>query len=119
LQNDQNAVDAIWVFTNRYYVVARMLKNRKSLPRVALKELPPIEQVKYYQQLTRYASTAGEYTAANGTLRRKYQLSNSPDLIGQESVGKYSIDANRLLVELPRRAADGGPAVRLVYRRLE
>jgi hypothetical protein len=119
LQSDQDTLDAIWVFTNRYYVVARMTKNRKSLPRAELEKLPPAEKVKYYQQLRRYTSTAGEYTATNGTLRRKWQISNSPDLIGQESVGKYSVEADRLLVELPRRAADGGPTVRLVYRRLE
>lgn len=119
LLNDQNTIDAIWVFTNRYYVVARMEKNRKSLSTTELDKLPPPEQVKYYQQLMHYASTAGEYTASGGTLRRKWQISNGPDLIGQESVGKYSVDGAQLIVDLPRRSENSGPTMRLVYRRLE
>lgn len=119
LLNDQKSIQALWVFTDRYYVVARMSTDRRSLPREDVQKLPPLEQVKYYEQLMRYASTAGEYSAAGGTLRRKWQISNSPDLIGQESVGKYSVEDDRLLVELPRRSAASGPGVRLVYRRLE
>jgi len=119
LLNDQTLIEAMWVFTKRHYIVARMQKNRKSLPPTEVERLPPAEQVRYYQQLMQYASTAGEYTASGGTLRRTWQISNGPDLIGQESVGKYSVEGDRLLVELPRRSPGGGPGVRLVYRRLE
>lgn len=117
--NDQTSIEAIWVFTKRYYSVARMQKNRRTMSRAELEKLPAAEQVKYYQQLMRYSSTAGEYTASGGMLRRTWQVSNSPDLIGQQSVGKYSVEGDRLFVELPRRSAESGPAVRLVYRRLE
>jgi hypothetical protein len=117
--NDQNTLEAIWAFTNKYYVVARMQKGRTSLPRAELEKLPPAEQVKYYEQLRRYTSTAGEYSVEGQALRRKWQISNGPDLIGQESIGKYSVEGDRLLVELPRRSAANGPGVRLVYKRLE
>jgi Lipocalin-like domain len=117
--NDEKTIEALWVFTNHYYVVARMQKGRTSMPAGELAKLPPTEQVKYFQQLQRYASTAGEYTASNGLLRRKWQISNSPGIIGQEQVAKYSVDGDRLTVDTPRRSADSGPAIRLVYRRLE
>src|SRR6266566_2294764 len=58
--NDQKSLEALWVFTKRYYVVARMSKDRKSLPAAEVDKLAPTERVKYYQQLMRYTSTAGE-----------------------------------------------------------
>ena len=70
----------------------------------AAAKLTPPAKIKYYEQLIRYTSTAGEYSASEGMLRRKWQISNSPGLIGQESTGKYSVEGDRLLVELRENA---------------
>jgi hypothetical protein len=119
LRYDVQAIDAIWVFTARHHCVARMQRNRRGLTRAEILRLPAAEQVKYYQQLLRYASTAGEYTVEGQTLRRKWQVANEPDLIGQESVSTYSVNKDRLVVNLPGRSPAAGPGVRLLYRRLE
>ncbi|HXH06929.1 MAG TPA: hypothetical protein VNI83_10100 [Vicinamibacterales bacterium] len=119
LRYDDMTTDAIWIFTARHHCVARMQRNRQALSRADLAKLPAPEQVKYYEQLLRYASTAGEYTVEGRTLRRTWRVANSPDLVGRESVATYRVDGDRLVVNLPSRSPASGPEVRLVYRRLE
>lgn len=119
VRHDQQAIDAIWMFTARHHCVARMQRSRQGLTRAELSRRPAVEQVKYYEQLLRYASTAGEYTVEGQTLRRQWQVANGPDLVRQESVATYSVEGNRLVVNLPARLPAPGPGVRLVYRRLE
>lgn len=119
LRFNEQAIDAIWIFTARHHCVARMQRSREGLPRAELARLPAAEQVNYYEQLLRYASTAGEYTVNGQTLRRKWQVANGPDLVGQESVATFSVDGDRLVVNLPGRSPASGPGVRLLYRRLE
>src|SRR6476659_895788 len=50
LVNDATTIEALWVFTEHHYVVARMQKGRKSLPAAEIDKLSPPEQVKYFQQ---------------------------------------------------------------------
>jgi hypothetical protein len=112
-------MDAIWMFTDRFHCVARMERERPVLTTAEVNALPADEKVNYYERQLKYASTAGTYTTSGNTLDRLWQISLGPELIGQHSVAPYSADGNQLSVELPRRSAASGPAMRVVYRRLE
>jgi hypothetical protein len=96
-----------------------MQNDRQGLQRTEVAKLPATEQAKYYQQLLRYSSTAGTYTVEGDVLRRQWVISQGPDIVGQESVARFSVKGDRLIVDIPRRSAASGPAVRVVYRRLE
>lgn len=110
---------AIWIFSKRYYCLARMSLNRRSEPTEQLHKERPEEQVKYYEQLLGYASTAGTYRTDGTNLTRTWDISLGPDILGQSQVARYSIEGDRLTVDLPRRSVTSGPASRVVYRRLE
>jgi hypothetical protein len=112
-------MEAIWVFTSRYHCLARMERNRHGVRKAELDALPPDKQVQYYEQLLKYASTAGTYTTSGNRLTRLWQISLGPELVGEQSVATYSADRTRLVVDLPRRDSSSGPATRVVYRRLE
>jgi hypothetical protein len=119
LVRDDSTWSGIWVFTKGYHCLARMQNQRQGMSRDELAELPPEEQVAYYQQQLNYSSTAGTYTVEGDTLRRQWQISLGPNIIGLESVATFSVEEDRFIVDLPRRSPDSGPAVRVVYRRLE
>lgn len=119
LIRDDKTWSGIWIFTDRHHCLARMEKNRKGLSQAELAKLPAEEQVKHYQQLLNYSSTAGTYTVEGPTLRRQWLISQGPDIIGQESVTKFTVEGDRLIVDIPRRSGASGPAVRVIYRRLE
>jgi hypothetical protein len=117
--HDDSTWSGLWLFTGRHHCLARMEGGRKSLPDAELAKLPAERQAEYYRQLTRYSSTAGLYTVAGDTLRRTWLISQGPDLVGEESAAKFSIQGDRMTVELPRRSSASGPSARVIYRRLE
>jgi hypothetical protein len=110
---------AIWIFSKKYYCLARMDVNRTARSKAELQKAPPDEQVKYYEQLLQYASTAGTYSVSGDTLTRNWDISLGPDIIGQKQMAHFSSDREHLTVDLPRRSPTSGPASRVVYRRLE
>ena len=119
LVRDDSTWSGIWVFTKGYHCLARMDAQRTSLSDAELEALPAEEQVAYYEQFLGYSGTAGTYTVEGDTLRRQWDISLGPDIIGLESVATFSVEGDRLTVDLPRRSPDSGPSVRVVYRRLE
>jgi hypothetical protein len=110
---------AIWIFSKRYYCLARTERNRVGKTKAELETMAPREQVGYYEQLLRYASTAGTYSVSGHELTRTWDISLGPEIVGQKQTARFSIDGDRLTVDLPRRDATSGPASRVVYRRLE
>ncbi len=116
---DDTTWSGIWVFTKGYHCLARMDPQRTSLSDAELEALPAEEQVAYYEQLLGYSGTAGTYRVEGDTLRRQWDISLEPDILGLESVTTFSVEGDRLTVDLPRRSPDSGPSVQVVYRRLE
>lgn len=121
LIRDDTTWSGIWVFTDGYHCLARMQNDRPHMTAAELEALSPEERLAYHDEVHNYSSTAGNYTTEGDTLRRRWQISLGPNIIGQESVATYSVEdgGDRLVVDLPRRSPDSGPAVRVVYRRLE
>lgn len=119
LVRDDSTWSGIWVFTNGYHCLARMDNNRTARSAAELAELSPEEQVAHYVQLLNYSGTAGTYQIEGDTLRRQWDVSLGPDIIGLESVAKVRVDGDRMFVDLPRRSEESGPAVQVIYRRLE
>ena len=119
LVRDDSTWSGIWVFTNGYHCLARMDNNRTARPAAELAELSPEEQVAHYEQIQNYSGTAGTYQIEGDTLRRQWQISLGPDIIGLESVAKVRVEGDRMFVDLPRRSEESGPAVQVIYRRLE
>lgn len=119
LVRDDSTWSGIWVFTNGYHCLARMDNNRTARSAAALAELSPEEQVAHYEQLLNYSGTAGTYEIEGDTLRRQWDVSLGPDIIGLESVAKVRVEGDRMFVDLPRRSEESGPAVQVIYRRLE
>ena len=50
---------------------------------------------------------------------RQWDISLGPDIIGLESVAEVQVEGDRMFVDLPRRSEGSGPAVQVIYRRLE
>lgn len=119
LVRDDSTWSGIWVFTNGYHCLARMDNNRTARTAAELAELSPAEQVAHYEQLLNYSGTAGTYQIEGDTLRRQWDVSLGPDIIGLESVAKVRVEGDRMFVDLPRRTEESGPAVQVIYRRLE
>ena len=119
LVRDDSTWSGIWVFTNGYHCLARMDNNRTARSAAELAELSPEEQVAHYEQIQNYSGTAGTYQIEGDTLRRQWQISLGPDIIGLESVAKVRVESDRMFVDLPRRSEESGPAVQVIYRRLE
>ena len=119
LVRDDSTWSGIWVFTNGYHCLARMDNNRTARSAAELAELSPEEQVAHYEQIQNYSGTAGTYQIEGDTLRRQWQISLGPDIIGLESVAKVRVEGDRMFVDLPRRSEESGPAVQVIYRRLE
>ena len=119
LVRDDSTWSGIWVFTNGYHCLARMDNNRTARSAAELAELTPEEQVAHYEQLLNYSGTAGTYQIEGDTLRRQWDVSLGPDIIGLESVAKVRVEGDRMFVDLPRRTEESGPAVQVIYRRLE
>lgn len=119
LVRDDSTWSGIWVFTNGYHCLARMDNNRTARSAAELAELPPEEQVAHYEQLLNYSGTAGTYQIEGDTLRRQWDVSLGPDIIGLESVAEVRVEGDRMFVDLPRRTEESGPAVQVIYRRLE
>lgn len=119
LVRDDSTWSGIWVFTNGYHCLARMDNNRTARSAAELAELSPEEQVAHYEQLLHYSGTAGTYQIEGDTLRRQWDVSLGPDIIGLESVAKVRVEGDRMFVDLPRRTEESGPAVQVIYRRLE
>ena len=119
LVRDDSTWSGIWVFTNGYHCLARMDNNRVARSAAELAELSPEEQVAHYEQLLNYSGTAGTYQIEGDTLRRQWDVSLGPDIIGLESVAKVRVEGDRMFVDLPRRTEESGPAVQVIYRRLE
>lgn len=119
LVRDDSTWSGIWVFTNGYHCLARMDNNRTARSAAELAELTPEEQVAHYEQLLNYSGTAGTYQIEGDTLRRQWNVSLGPDIIGLESVAKVRVEGDRMFVDLPRRTEESGPAVQVIYRRLE
>lgn len=119
LIRDDSTWSGIWVFTDGYHCLARMDRRRTGLSESEIEALPLEEQVAHYRQILNYSSTAGTYTIEGSTLRRQWQISQGPDIIGLESVAAFAVEGDRMIVDLPRRSEESGPAVRVVYRRLE
>lgn len=119
LIRDDSTWSGIWVFTNGYHCLARMDNDRTARSAAELAELSPEEQVAHYEQLLNYSGTAGTYQIEGDTLRRQWDVSLGPDIIGLESVAKVRVEGDRMFVDLPRRSDESGPAVQVVYRRLE
>ena len=119
LVRDDSTWSGIWVFTNGYHCLARMDNNRTARTAAELAELSPEEQVAHYEQLLNYSGTAGTYQIEGDTLRRQWDVSLGPDIIGLESVAKVRVEGDRMFVDLPRRTEESGPAVQVIYRRLE
>lgn len=119
LVRDDSTWSGIWVFTNGYHCLARMDNNRTARSAAELAELSPEEQVAHYEQLLNYSGTAGTYQIEGDTLRRQWDVSLGPDIIGLESVAKVRVEGDRMFVDLPRRSEESGPAVQVIYRRLE
>ena len=84
----KRTMSGIWVFTNGYHCLARMDNNRTARSAAELAELAPEEQVAHYEQLLNYSGTAGTYQIEGDTLRRQWDVSLGPDIIGMESVAK-------------------------------
>ncbi len=116
---DDSTWSGIWVFTNGYHCLARMDNNRTARSAAELAELPLEEQVAHYEQLLNYSGTAGTYQIEGDTLRRQWDVSLGPDIIGLESVATVRVEGDRMFVDLPRRGEESGPAVQVLYRRLE
>ena len=119
LVRDDSTWSGIWVFTNGYHCLARMDNNRTARSAAELAELSLEEQVAHYEQLLNYSGTAGTYQIDGDTLRRQWDVSLGPDIIGLESVAKVRVEGDRMFVDLPRRSEESGPAVQVIYRRLE
>ena len=119
LVRDDSTWSGIWVFTNGYHCLARMDNNRTARSAAELAELTPEEQVAHYEQLLNYSGTAGTYQIEGDTLRRQWDVSLGPDIIGLESVARVRVEGDRMFVDLPRRTEESGPAVQVIYRRLE
>ena len=119
LVRDDSTWSGIWVFTNGYHCLARMDNNRTARSAAELEALSPEEQVAHYEQILNYSGTAGTYQIEGDTLRRQWQMSLGPDIIGLESVAKVRVEGDRMFVDLPRRSEESGPAVQVIYRRLE
>ncbi|MCY4627759.1 MAG: lipocalin-like domain-containing protein [Acidobacteria bacterium] len=119
LVRDDSTWSGIWVFTNGYHCLARMDNNRTARSAAELAELSPEEQVAHYEQLLNYSGTAGTYQIEGDTLRRQWDVSLGPDIIGLESVARVRVEGDRMFVDLPRRTEESGPAVQVIYRRLE
>ena len=119
LVRDDSTWSGIWVFTNGYHCLARMDNNRTGRSASEIEALPPEEQVAHYEQILNYSGTAGTYQIEGDTLRRQWQISLGPDIIGLESVAKVRVEGDRMFVDLPRRTEESGPAVQVIYRRLE
>ena len=119
LVRDDSTWSGIWVFTNGYHCLARMDNNRVARSAAELAELTPEEQVAHYEQILNYSGTAGTYQLEGDTLRRQWDVSLGPDIIGLESVAKVRVEGDRMFVDLPRRTEESGPAVQVIYRRLE
>lgn len=119
LVRDDSSWSGIWVFTNGYHCLARMDNNRTARSAAELEALSPEEQLAHYEQLLNYSGTAGTYQIEGDTLRRQWQISLGPDIIGLESVAMVRVEDNRMFVDLPRRTEESGPAVQVIYRRLE
>ncbi len=119
LVRDDSTWSGIWVFTNGYHCLARMDNNRTARSAAELAELSSEEQVAHYEQLLNYSGTAGTYQIEGDTLRRQWDVSLGPDIIGLESVAKVRVEGDRMFVDLPRRSEESGPAVQVIYRRLE
>jgi len=119
LVRDDSTWSGIWVFTDGYHCLARMDNDRTARSAAELAELSPEEKAAHYEQLLNYSSTAGTYTVEGDTLRRQWQISLGPDIIGQESVAAVRVEGDRMIVDLPRRSEESGPSVQVVYRRLE
>ncbi len=119
LIRDDSTWSGIWVFTNGYHCLARMDDSRTARSAAELAELSLEEQVAHYEQLLNYSGTAGTYQIDGDTLRRQWDVSLGPDIIGLESVATVRVDGDRMFVDLPRRSEESGPAVQVLYRRLE
>ena len=119
LVRDDSTWSGIWVFTNGYHCLARMDNNRTARSEAELAELTPEEQVAHYEQILNYSGTAGTYQIEGDTLRRQWDISLGPDIIGMESVARVRVEGDRMFVDLPRRSEESGPAVQVIYRRLE
>ena len=119
LIRDDSTWSGIWVFTNGYHCLARMDANRTARSAAELETLPPEEQVAHYEQLLNYSGTAGTYQIEGDTLRRQWQISLGPEIVGLESVATFRVEDDRMFVDLPRRTEESGPAVQVIYRRLE
>ncbi len=119
LVRDDSTWSGIWVFTNGYHCLARMDNSRTARSAAELAELSPEEQVAHYEQLLNYSGTAGTYQIEGDTLRRQWDVSLGPDIIGLESVARVRVEGDRMFVDLPRRTEESGPAVQVIYRRLE
>ena len=119
LVRDDSTWSGIWVFTNGYHCLARMDNNRTARSAAELEALSPEERVAHYEQLLNYSGTAGTYQIEGDTLRRQWDISLGPDIIGLESVARVRVEGDRMFVDLPRRSEESGPAVQVIYRRLE
>ena len=119
LIRDDSTWSGIWVFTNGYHCLARMDDSRTARSAAELAELSLEEQVAHYEQLLNYSGTAGTYQIDGDTLRRQWDVSLGPDIIGLESVATVRVEGDRMFVDLPRRSEESGPAVQVLYRRLE
>ena len=122
LVRDDSTWSGIWVFTKSHHCLARMDAQRKSLSPSELEALSAEEKVVYYEQLLAYSGTAGTYTVEGNTLRRKWLISLGPNIIGRESEDKFSIEGDKLIIDLSQhhvRSPDARPGKRVVYRRLE
>ena len=119
LVRDDSTWSGIWVFTNGYHCLARMDNNRIARSAAELEALSPEAKVAHYEQLLDYSGTAGTYQIEGDTLRRQWDVSLGPDIIGLESVATFRVEGDRMFVDLPRRTEESGPAVQVIYRRLE
>lgn len=119
LVRDDSTWTGIWIFTERYHCLARMANGRQALAPEELRRLSGQERADYLEGLQRYSSTAGTYRVNGDVLRRQWDVSLGPGIIGTESTARFTVDGDELTVDLPRRSPDTGPAVRVVYRRLE
>lgn len=119
LVRDDSTWTGIWIFTQRYHCLARMANGRQALAPEELRRLSGQERADYLDGLLRYSSTAGTYKVNGNDLLRQWDVSLGPGIIGMASTARFTVDGDELTVDLPRRSPDTGPAVRVVYRRLE
>ena len=91
---------AIWIFSKKYYCLARTERSRVGRTKAELEAMTPQDQVRYYEQYLRYASTAGTYSVSGHELTRTWDISLGPEIIGQKQTARFSIDGDRLTVDL-------------------